>query len=334
LPGYILKRLLALIPVLLGVTFVTFLSLHLVPGDPAIAMLGERASPEAVAELRKQLGLDEPFLVQYLKFLIRLLQGDFGRSIQSNNPVLSELAQKFPATIELAVFAMAVAVLIGLSAGLLAAARYRRFLDAFSMITSLIGVSMPIFWLGLILMILFSIQIPLFPISGRIDVEMGVTRLTGFYLIDSLFARNIKAFAESLRHLVLPSLTLATVPLSIIARMTRSSMLQALSQDYVRTAKAKGLSEWTVVVKHALRNALLPIVTTIGLQFGYLLGGAVLTETIFAWPGLGRLLVDAVNARDYPLVQGAAFLFALSFVFVNLLVDLLYAYIDPRIRYR
>lgn len=332
--GYVLRRLGMLLPVLLGVSFVVFLALHLVPGDPATAMLGERATPEAVAALREQLGLNDPFPVQYVRFLGRITRGNLGRSIQSNNAVTSEIWLRFPATVELTLAAMALAVLLGVPAGVLSAARQYTLVDHLSMAGALVGVSMPIFWLGLVLIILFASLLPLFPISGRIDVAIVVPRVTGFLLADSIFAGDGRALWESARYLALPGLTLSTVPMAIIARMTRSCMLESMRQDFVRTARAKGLAEGRVVMRHALRNALIPVITVIGLQFGYLLGGAILTETIFAWPGLGRLTVDAINARDYPLVQGAVLLFAVTFVVVNLAVDLVYGAIDPRIRYR
>lgn len=331
---YVLKRIFLLIPVLLGVSFVVFLALHLTPGDPAQVMLGERASPDTIAALRKQLGLDEPFIIQYLRFISRIVRGNLGRAIQSNNLVIDELKLKFPATIELTIVAMIIASFVGMIAGIISAVRQYTFFDYISMTGALAGVSVPIFWLGLMMMIVFSIFLGWFPLSGRIDMTIDIHRITNFYIIDTLITRNYQGFKDVLMHLVLPGITLATVPMAIIARMTRASMLEVLRQDYIRTARAKGLAEIGITIKHALKNAFIPIVTVIGLQFGHLLGGAILTETIFAWPGVGRLTVDAIYARDYPLVQGCVLLVAVTFVMVNLFVDVLYAYLDPRIKYR
>ncbi|MBI2370240.1 MAG: ABC transporter permease [Deltaproteobacteria bacterium] len=331
---YVAHRLLLLVPVLLGVAFVTFLTLHLTPGDPAQIMLGERATPEAVAALRERLGLDRPFATQFLRYLGRLATGDLGRSIQTNNEVLGELGLKFPATIELALFAMGVAIVLGVAAGALSASRPATLWDYLGTIGSTVGIAMPVFWLGLLLMLLFSALLGWLPFSGRLSPASDLQRVTHFYLLDSLLTGNLRAFGDSLRHLLLPGLTLATVPTAFIARMTRAALLEALGGEYIRTARAKGLSEPVVLLRHALRNALVPVLTITGLQFGTLLGGAVLTESIFAWPGLGRLTVDAIFARDYPLVQGCLLLFALTFVLLNLLTDLLYVRADPRIRYR
>ncbi len=325
-------RLLALAPVLLGVTLVAFYAMYLTPGDPALLLLGERATPERVAEVRRQLDLDRPFLVQYGTFLGRLVRGDLGRSVQTNNPVTRDLVQRFPATIELTLAAMAIACLAGIAAGVISAVRQYSLLDYAAMIGSLVGVSMPIFWLGFVLMLVFSLRLDWLPLSGRFDVSYDFPRVTNFVLVDTLLDGNWPAFSSGVKHLVLPAVTLSTVPMAIIARMTRSSMLEVLRQDYVRTARAKGLDDRRVVLTHALRNAFIPVLTVIGLQFGFLLGGAILTETVFAWPGIGRLTVEAIYARDYPLIRGCVLLVATSFVFINLVVDLLYATIDPRIR--
>lgn len=326
------RRLLALVPVLLGVTFVAFYAMYLTPGDPALLVLGERATPERVEALRRDLGLDRPFVVQYGVFLGRLVQGNLGRSTQTNNPVVEDILQRFPATIELTLAAMLIACTAGITAGVVSAVRQYSMLDYAAMVGSLVGVSMPIFWLGFVLMILFSLRLDWFPLSGRYDVAYYFPRVTNFVLIDALLDGQWDAFWSGVKHLVLPAFTLSTVPMAIIARMTRSSMLEVLRQDFVRTARAKGLGEWRVVAVHALRNAFIPVLTVIGLQFGLLLGGAILTETVFAWPGVGRLTVEAIYTRDYPLIRGCVLLVATSFVLINLLVDLLYATIDPRIR--
>lgn len=326
------RRLLALVPVLLGVTFVAFYAMYLTPGDPALLILGERATAERVEALRRELGVDKPFLVQYGTFLARLAEGNLGRSTQSNNPVISDIAQRFPATIELTLAAMVVACVVGMTAGVISAVRQYSAFDYTAMVGSLVGVSMPIFWLGFVLMIVFSLRLDWLPLSGRYDIALYFPRVTNFVLIDSLLDRNWEAFLSGLEHLVLPAVTLSTVPMAIIARMTRSSMLEVMRQDFVRTARAKGLGGVTVVVKHALRNAFIPILTVIGLQFGLLLGGAILTETVFAWPGLGRLTLEAIYTRDYPLIRGCVLVVASTFVFINLVVDLLYAVVDPRIR--
>lgn len=326
------RRLLALVPVLLGVTFVAFLAMYLTPGDPALLVLGERATPQRIESLRRELGLDRPFLVQYGVFLGRLAQGNLGRSTQTNNPVVEDILQRFPATIELTFSAMLIACAVGITAGVVSAVKQYSAVDYAAMVGSLVGVSMPIFWLGFVLMIVFSLRLDWLPLSGRFDVSLYFPRVTNFVLVDSLLDGNWEAFRSGLKHIVLPAVTLSTVPMAIIARMTRSSMLEVMRQDFVRTARAKGLAGWTIVVKHALRNAFIPVLTVIGLQFGLLLGGAILTETVFAWPGLGRLTVEAIYTRDYPLIRGCVIVVATAFVLINLLVDLLYAVIDPRIR--
>jgi len=330
---YILKRFLALIPTLLGITVLVFLMVHLVPGDPAQVMLGERASAETLAKLRVELGLDQPLHIQFSGYLGNLLHGDLGRSIKSRERIAVELGARFPATLELALVSMVLACLIGLGAGILSAVRRNSLWDYVGMTVSLAGVSLPIFWLGLMMIMFFSVWLGLFPVSGRLSAHIFVSSVTGLYLIDSLIAGDFMAFGDVLWHLVLPGITLGTVPAAVIVRMTRSSLLEVLREDYVRTAWAKGLSERVVVLRHALRNAFIPILTVISLQFGYLLGGAVMTESIFAWPGLGRWLILAVYSRDFPAIQGGVLLVAVTFVLVNLIADLLYAWLDPRIKY-
>jgi len=329
---YVLRRLALLLPTLLGMSLLTFSLIHLVPGDPATVMLGERATPEAVAALRSELGLDKPLWVQYGRFLAGLATGDLGRSLKTREKIAVEMSDRFPATFELALAAILFASFFGVAAGILAARWRRSFFDVFVMAGSLAGVSMPIFWLGLLVILLFSVQLGWLPLAGRISPAFNVPRLTGFLLFDTLAAGKPAAFLDVCKHLVLPAFVLGTIPLAVIARMTRAAVLDVLTQDYVRTAWAKGLSETRVLLVHVLKNALIPTVTVIGLQFGYLLGGAIITETIFSWPGVGRWLVLAVSARDFRAVQGGVLLLATVFVVVNLVVDLLYAVADPRVR--
>ncbi len=331
--SYIIKRFLGVIPVLLCVSMLVFGFLRLIPGDPALVMLGERATPENIARVREQLGLNKPLYEQYLTFLGNALRGDLGRSILRQEPVTQEILRRFPATIELALAALLFAVVVGIPAGVISAVRRGSWFDATSMLVALTGVSMPIFWLGLMLIYLFAVVLHLLPTGGRLDAGTQFVPITNLVLVDSLLRGDIPVFFQGLRHLLLPALALGTIPMAIIARMTRSSMLEVLGQDYVRTAHAKGLAARTVVVRHALRNAWLPIITVVGLQVGILMSGAILTETVFSWPGIGRWLVDAIYARDYPIVQGVTLVIALIFVVVNLSVDILYALVDPRIRF-
>jgi len=331
--NYIIKRLLALIPILIGVAVIVFLIVHLIPGDPAQTMLGERATDEALQRLREQMGLNDPLPVQFWRYVKDLLRGDLGRSIMSNNPVSAELAQRFPATLELSFFAIMFAVLVGIPAGIFASINQTSWFDNLSMLIALMGVSMPIFWLGLMFIWLFAVELGWFPPSSRIGVGLDFTPITNLYVIDSILQLNFSALKDILHHLVLPAVALGTIPMAIIARMTRSSMLEVLRKDFIRTAYAKGLKRKVVIFKHALKNAMVPIITVVGLQFGVLLGGAVMTETIFSWPGLGKYLVDAIYARDFPIVQGGILFFAGVFVIVNLIVDLSYALVDPRIQY-
>ena len=330
---YVGRRLLETVPVIFGVLLVVFVIAHLTPGDPVLIALGEHATPEAVEQLRAELQLNDPLPVAFLKYLSRVLRGDLGRSIQNNERVTVELATRFPATIELSLTAMLIASVVGILTGVLAAVRQNSWFDGLSMFAALFGFSMPIFWLGIMLILLFAWLLGWFPISGRLDYTVEIVRITNLYILDAVVTRNWAALGNALRHLVLPAITLSTVPLAIVARMTRSSLLEVLRQDYVRTARAKGLGESRVVSRHALANAFIPVITVIGLNVGSLLSGAILTETIFAWPGVGRLVVDAIFARDYPIVQGTVFVIALVFVAVNLVVDVSYAYLDPRIRY-
>ncbi|HBB33052.1 MAG TPA: peptide ABC transporter permease [Cyanobacteria bacterium UBA8803] len=333
---YIARRLLNLLPVLLGITLLVFTLLQLIPGDPAVVILGERATPEQVEALREQLGLNQPLPLQYLTFLWNLMRLDFGTSIISGVPIAEEIKTRWPATFELSVAAMVVAVVLGIPVGVLAAVRKNSSLDNLSTIGSLLGVSMPVYWLGLLLIYLFAVNLNWLPPSGRLSIEAGLNfkPITGFYIIDALLQVDIKVLLDVLSHLILPALTLGTIPLAILARITRSAMLEVLSQDYIRTARAKGVQERWVILQHALKNALLPVVTIIGLQFGTLLGGAILTETIFSWPGIGSWIYEGILARDYPVVQGGVIFVSVSFVIINLLVDISYPFLDPRIHYR
>ncbi|MGQ9558436.1 MAG: ABC transporter permease [Desulfurispora sp.] len=331
--SYIARRLLLLFPVLLGVSIFVFVVLHVFTTDPAALMLGQHATTQQIEALREELGLNDPLYVQFGRFLWQVLHGDLGRSLMTRAPVTDEIMARFPATIELAFMAMLIATIVGVFVGVLAAVKQYSIFDYLSMVGALAGVSMPIFWLGLMLILLFAVQLGWLPVAGRIDIGMEPARITGLYLLDSLLTGNWAAFVSAFKHLMLPALALASYSMAIIARMTRSTMLEVIRQDYVRTARAKGLVESLVIYRHALRNALIPVVTVVGLQMGSLLGGAVLTETVFSWPGIGGLLVNAILAADYPLVQGCVILIATIFVVVNLLVDLLYAFLDPRIRY-
>jgi dipeptide transport system permease protein len=331
---FVLTRLAILVPTFLGVTFVAFLLIRLIPGDPILLLVGERGiDPERHAQLMAEFGLDKPLWQQYLLYLGDVLQGDLGRSIVTKRPVLDEFMALFPATIELSLCALLLALLIGLPAGVVAGVQRGSVFDHGLMGISLTGFSMPIFWWALLLIILFSGTLQWTPVSGRISLLYFFPPVTGFMLIDSLLADQDGAFVSALSHLVLPSIVLATVPLAIIARQTRSAMLEVLGEDYVRTARAKGLPPRRLIGLHALRNALIPVVTVIGLQVGLLFSGAILTETIFSWPGIGKWLVDSIYRRDYPSVQGGIVLIASVVMLVNLTVDLLYGLINPRIRH-
>ena len=331
-------RVVRLVLVLIAITIVSFGFMKAIPGDPVAIRLGDHASPVQAAALRASLGLDKPWYVQLGIYMAHAARGDLGTSLVDNESVAGKLAQYFPATVELALGAMIVAITFGIPLGIIAAVKFRSAADAFTMSLALLGVSIPVFWLGWMLVYLLSVVpshygLNLFPISGRISLQYTVTPITHLIVVDALLEGNWQAAADALWHLVLPALTLGTIPLAIIAKITRSGMLDVLRSDYIRTARAKGLSERTVLLRHALRNALVPILTVVGLQTGLLLGGAVLTEHIFAWPGVGRLAFDAISNRDMPLVNGVILLFATVFVVVNTGVDLLYAAVNPRIRY-
>ena len=330
---YIIKRLIQLIPVIIGVTIIAFSLIHLAPGDPARTMLGQHATQQELNEIREKYGLDEPIYVQYAIWLNGVLHGDLGRSILTKELVVIEITERFPNTIELAIAAMIFAIIIGGLAGIISATKQYSITDYTVMGIALFGISMPVFWLGIMLMLIFGVILGWLPIGGRIDLIIPFQRVTGFMILDSIITGNFNALISILKHLILPAIALGTIPMAIIARVTRSSMLEVLRQDFIRTERAKGLSERVVIYKHALRNAMVPVVTVIGLNFGLLLSGAILTETVFSWPGLGRLVVNAVYQRDYPLVVGCILIFAIVFVIVNLITDILYTFIDPRIKY-
>jgi len=330
---YILHRLALIIPTVFGITLCAFAFVRLLPGDPILAMAGEHGvSPERYEILKEQFGYNLPIWQQYFQYLGNILRGDFGISLSTKRPVMTEFLTLFPATIELAVFAMIIAVVVGIPAGIFAAVKRGSWFDQITMGIALTGYSMPIFWWGLLLIIFFSGYLGWTPVSGRIALNFFFPKVTGFMLIDSLIAGKPDAFVSAVRHLILPSIVLGTIPLAVIARQTRSAMLEVLGEDYVRTAKAKGLSPRRVVNVHALRNALIPVVTTIGLQVGMLMAGAILTETIFSWPGIGKWMIESISKRDYVVVQSGLLLIALIVMAVNLVVDLLYAVINPRIR--
>lgn len=332
---FLLKRLALTIPTFIALMFITFVMVRLVPGDPIEVRRGERGiSPERLAQLRHEMGLDQPVWKQFLDYANALVHGDFGTSIVSKSPVLHEFLTLFPATLELTLVAMAFAIVLGVPAGVIAASRRGGVYDQTLMGLALTGYSMPIFWWGLILILVMSNTLGLTPVSGRVDlIKFYYEPVTGFMLIDSILSGQKGAFLDAVRHLILPMVVLGTVPLAVVARMTRSSMLEVLEEDYVRTARAKGLSWARVVGVHALRNALIPVVTVIGLQVGGLLAGAVLTETIFSWPGVGKWLIESINRRDYPALQGGIMLIASIVILVNLAIDLLYGLINPRIRH-
>ncbi len=331
--SFILKRLATLIPTLIGITLVAFGLIRLIPGDPIEVMMGERRlDPEVHAAMVKSLGLDQPLATQYFQYLGNLLQGDLGQSLVSREPVAKEFAALFPATVELALTALLLAVALGLLLGMLAGLKRGSLFDQGVMGMATVGYSMPVFWWGLILIMFFSVNLGWTPVSGRISIEYDVARVSGFLLLDSWLSGQEGAFSSALAHLLLPAVVLGTSSLAVVARMTRSSMLEVLREDYVRTARAKGLSPVRVVVVHALRNALIPVLTVVGMQTGSLLAGAVLTETIFSWPGIGKWLIDSIARRDYPVVQAGILISALTFIAVNLCVDILYGVVNPRIR--
>jgi dipeptide transport system permease protein len=334
MPGFILRRLALIVPTFIGVTLLAFALIHLIPGDPVENISGERGmDPVRRARLLHEFGLDRPLAVQYASYVGQVLHGDLGSSLTTHDSVAHEFATLFPATVELATFALLFAVVVGVPAGVLAAVKRNTFADYAVMGVSLTGYSMPIFWWALLLILFFSVQLGWTPVSGRIAVEYDIPAVTGFMLVDTMRAGDMAAFRSALSHLILPTIALGTIPLAVIARMTRSAMLEVLREDYVRAARARGLPRWRVIVVHALRNASIPVITVVGLQVGLLLSGAILTETIFSWPGVGNWLIHGVQSRDYPVVQGGILLIAALVISVNLVVDLLYGVANPRIRH-
>lgn len=331
---YFLRKLAVLLPTFLGVTFVAFILIRLVPGDPVMLLLGERgASPEVYNQLKESMGLNDSLLVQYFRFLGNALTGDLQKSIVTTEPVLSEFMARFPATLELGAFSLLLAIFVGVPAGVLAAYKRNSIVDSSFMTISLIGYSMPVFWWALILILVFSVYLGWTPVSGRISMMYDVDSVTGFLLIDTLLSEEkLPSFISALKHLALPSIALATIPLAVITRMTRSSLLEVLGEDYIRSAKARGLSTFKIVCVHGLRNALIPVITVIGLMVGTIFAGAILTETIFSWPGIGKWLFKSVTARDYPVVQGGIMLIASMVILVNLSVDLINALVNPKLR--
>lgn len=332
--SYTIRRLGSLIPVLLGMALIVFMMIRAIPGNPAQTILGQQATATAVAALTKDLGLDKPWHIQFWSYLKGLFSGDLGVSLRTRQPISQEVWPYLAATMELALVAMIVAVFIGVNAGIISAWFQNSWFDYIAMIVALIGVSMPIFWLGLMEQYVVALQFDLLPTSGRDNIRDPVQSITNLYLIDTLIAGRFDQFVEVIKHLILPGFALATIPMAIIARMTRSSMLEVMRSDYIRTARAKGVKMFWVVYSHSLKNALIPVVTVIGLQTGLLLGGAILTETIFGWPGIGTYIYDAISYRDYPVIQSGILVVAFLFVMINLFVDLLYAAIDPRIKYK
>ena len=329
---FVVRRLLLLIPILLGLSILVFGWIRALPGGPAEALLAERATPAAIAQIEKQYGLDKPIYVQYVSYLRTVVQGDLGTSTTTRQPVVEEIKRRFPATVELAAAAGLFAIMVGIPLGFLAAKRYGGILDHASLVGSLLGISIPVFFLGIVLKYVFAVKLGLLPTVGRMSVLIDVDHPTNFYVLDAIIAGNMEALWDVLKHLVLPAIALGSIPLAIIARITRAAVLDVQNEDYVRTARAKGMSPGIVDRRHVLRNALLPITTIIGLQVGLLLSGAVLTETVFAWPGIGSWLVDAIDNRNFPVLQGGILFLAVIFVFVNLIVDVSYALINPRIR--
>lgn len=332
--SYTIRRLIMLIPVLLGMSIIVFSIVRAIPGDPAQTILGEKATPEQIESLREALGLNNPWYIQYFHYLGDILTGDLGTSLHNGAPIAEEVPRYLAATAELTIFSMLFAVIIGVNAGIIAAWKQNSWFDYICMLVALIGVSMPVFWLGLMEQWLFAQELHWLPSVGRDNPRFPVEPITNFYIIDSILMGDWEQVEEVFMHLILPSIALGTIPMAIIARITRSSMLEVMRSDYIRTARAKGVRSFFVVYKHALKNALIPVLTVIGLQVGLLLGGAVLTETIFGWPGIGRYIYLAIGNRDYPVIQSGILVVATMFVLINLIVDLLYAYLDPRIKYR
>jgi peptide/nickel transport system permease protein len=329
---FVVRRLLLLVPILIGLSILVFLWIRALPAGPAESLLGERATAETIREIERQYGLDKPIHIQYWKYVQTVAQGDLGTTIRTRRPVTDELKERFPATIELTVAALLFATLLGIPLGFVAAKRYGTWVDHSSLVLSLLGISIPVFFLAILLKYIFAVELGLLPTVGRISVLINIDHPTNFYTLDALIAGDLGAFWDVLKHLMLPAIALGSIPLAVTARITRAAVLDVQNEDYVRTARAKGLSPRIVDSRHIFRNALLPITTIIGLQTGLLLSGAVLTETVFAFPGMGTWLVEAIRQRDFPVLQGGILFVSLVFVLVNLLVDISYAFINPRIR--
>jgi peptide/nickel transport system permease protein len=331
--NYIIRRTFMLIPVLIGMTLVVFFIIRAIPGDPAQIILGQQATKESIAQLTKDLGLDQPWYVQYFDYIKSLITGDLGESLRSHMSIADEIWPYLAATLELTIVAMLIAIVIGVNAGIISAWFQNSWFDYTAMVIALVGISIPVFWLGLMEQWFFSLNLGWLPSTGRDNVRDPVEAITHLYLIDTLLAGRFDQFMEVIRHLILPSIALATIPTAIIARITRSSMLEVMGADYIRTARSKGVKMFWVVYKHGLKNSIIPILTIIGLQTGLLLGGAILTETIFGWPGIGRYIYDAISFRDYPVIQSGILVVATIFILINFMIDLVYAAIDPRIKY-
>jgi peptide/nickel transport system permease protein len=331
---YIVRRVLYVIPVLIGVSFLSFFFVRLIPGDPVQVMLGIRARPEDILQYKAQMGLDQPVYIQYFRYIEQVFQGNLGNSIVTRVPVAKDISYRLPATIEAIFFALLLGITLGVAMGIVAALKRNTLIDTAATMVALTGVSMPVFWLALILIYLFAVNLKILPPGSRLDANLTIKQVTGFYTIDSLLMGRLDLFGNALKHLILPSFVLSTTVMPSIMRLTRASMLEVLQKDYIRTARAKGLAMSKVVMKHTLRNALLPVITIIGLQISGLLGGAILTENAFSWTGMGSWFYGAVTGRDYPVIQTAILLNAIIFVFMTMLVDISYAFIDPRIRYK
>ncbi|HET7628741.1 MAG TPA: ABC transporter permease [Bacillales bacterium] len=332
--AYSIRRIFMLIPVLIGMSLIVFFLIRMIPGDPAQVILGQQATESAIRKLRHALGLDQAWYIQYFQYIGDLLHGDLGESLKRREPINQEIWGHLAATAELSFFAMVIAVVVGINAGIISAWFQNSWFDYIAMVIALVGISMPIFWLGDMEKLVFALKLHWLPSVGRTSIRHPIDPITHFYLIDTLIRGDLKQFWGVVKHLILPGVALATIPMAIIARMTRSSMLEVMRSDYVRTARAKGVKMFWVVYKHSLKNAFIPVLTTIGLQSGLLLGGAILTETIFGWPGIGTYIYDAITARDYTVIQSGILVIATIFVLINLIVDLLYAAIDPRIKYK
>ena len=331
---YIIRRILIVIPIIIGVSFLSFFFVRLIPGDPIVTMLGERARPQDIVEYKAQMGLDQPIYIQYFRYVEQVFKGNLGNSIVTRVPVAKDVSYRLPATIEAITFALIIGILLGVGMGILAALKRNTLIDTGATLVALTGVSMPIFWLALIVIYLFAVDLRILPPGARLDANLTIKQVTGFYTIDSLLMGRLDIFWNVIKHMIMPSLVLSTTVMPGIMRLTRASVLEVLQKDYIRTARAKGLKMSKVILKHTLRNALLPVITIIGLQISGLLGGAILTENAFSWTGMGQWFYSAIIGRDYPVIQTAIMLNAIIFVIMTMLVDISYAFIDPRIRYK